>query len=123
MGGDPNQIQYYPRQGMINETQDRASIASKSGFLNVNDITGITRGGEVTVTHDQPYQFQNENHGFRNSGAQFGQPDISCEMGSSSEEISYFHPEMVQKHQGQFPPEGQYQGDAPYFYNNQNPPV
>ena len=33
-------------------TQDRASIASKSGFLNVNDITGITRGGEVTVTHD-----------------------------------------------------------------------
>ena len=28
----------------VNETQDRASIASKSGFPNVNDITGITRG-------------------------------------------------------------------------------
>lgn len=33
--------------------QDRASIASHTGFpLNINDITGITRGGEVTVVND-----------------------------------------------------------------------
>merc|ERR1719313_1998216 len=35
---------------MVNETQDRASIASNTGVgMNLNDITGITRGGEVTV--------------------------------------------------------------------------
>ena len=96
------------RPGMINETQDRASIASKSGFLNVNDITGITRGGEVTVTHENPYPYQPDN--FRNSGPQ---ADISCDMGSSSEEISYFHPEMLHKHKGQYP------NQAPYFYHNQ----
>ena len=32
---------------MVNETQDRPSIISKSGFPNVNDITGLTRGGDV----------------------------------------------------------------------------
>ena len=46
-----DQIRYY--NGIQNETQDRASIQSKSGFLNVNDITGLTRG-DNTVTHE-PY--------------------------------------------------------------------
>lgn len=42
-----------PGNPLVNETQDRASIASNTGFpLNLNDITGITRGGEVTVVND-----------------------------------------------------------------------
>lgn len=43
------------RLRFINETQDRNSIMSNTmagGHLNINDITGITRGGEVTVTND-----------------------------------------------------------------------
>lgn len=38
----------------VDNTMDRASIASHTGFppLNINDITGITRGGEVTVVND-----------------------------------------------------------------------
>lgn len=47
--GHKGEVFYQNRPNYINETQDRASIASKSGFLNVNDITGITRGGEVTA--------------------------------------------------------------------------
>lgn len=50
---DEREIRYYNgQQNNINETQDRNSIASKSGFINMNDMTGITRGGEVTVNHD-----------------------------------------------------------------------
>jgi len=42
---------------LVNETQDRASIASNPGFPeNINDVTGITRGGEVTVVND-PHAF------------------------------------------------------------------
>lgn len=62
--GGPNV--HYPN--MINETQDRASIASKSGFLNVNDITGITRGGEVTA--------EGFNTSYINGTVVYDRPDI-----------------------------------------------
>ena len=34
-------------QNAANETQDRPSIVSKSGYPDVNDITGITRAGDA----------------------------------------------------------------------------
>ena len=66
---------------MVNQTQDRASIASKSGFL--HDMTGITRGGEFM---DYPQS------AIRQGNNPMIARDISYEMGSSSE-ISYFKPD------------------------------
>ena len=48
-GDSPNigEASYFAGQKFANETQDRPSIISKSGYVNINDMTGITRGGEI----------------------------------------------------------------------------
>ena len=46
MIGDPKR--YFNIQRRVDETQDRPSIASRSGFANVSDMTGITREGDYT---------------------------------------------------------------------------
>ena len=112
-------IRYYQGPSsnyIIDQTQDRASIASKSGFLNVNDVTGITRGGEVTVTHDQ-YNPGHQDY----SQHRAGHPDNSQVLGLSQDlqsscELSYFNPDFIGKQKSEMQ---HLQESAPYFNQQQ----
>ena len=45
--GQKLDVNNHHMQNAANETQDRPSIVSKSGYPDVNDITGITRAGDA----------------------------------------------------------------------------
>ena len=86
-------------------------------------MTGITRGGEVTVTHDA-YNNPHYNPEYPSAmrghyeEANFGGQHIAMSANDSSElvsssDISYFNPDMVQKHDG-LP-----RKEAPYFNQQQ----
>jgi hypothetical protein len=84
--------------------------------LNVNDVTGITRGGEVTVTHDQynpghhDYGHQRVDH--QNNSQVLG---LSQDLQSSGE-LSYFNPDFIGKQKSEM---HHLQESAPHFNQHQ----